>query len=97
MAHFNFDTCPVPKAAAAYRFLHLSAGLHCAPLSNATHDHVTARTYLVPLPCESSQNSHSKTSTSVAVIQPLSFGVCARRSASIFSRYPSFLLLAGLP
>ena len=50
MEHFNFDTCPLSRDAAAYHFLHLSLGLHCALPSKPTPGHETACTNFGAVP-----------------------------------------------
>lgn len=68
LEYFNFQTYPFPKDAAADRLLHLSSGLHCSLLSNPNLGQVTVCRNFVSSPCKSSQRSHSKMSTSVAVV-----------------------------
>ena len=97
MAHFNFDTFPMSRDDTAYRFLHLSPGLHCALISKPTPRHVTACTNLVPFPCESSQHDHSKMSTSVVVTQSLPFDVRARRNVSKLSATRHFRCWPAFP
>ena len=67
----------------------------CASLSHPTPRRQAICTSFVPLPCESSQQNHSNTCTSVALFQPLPLFVRTRANPSKVIGYSTFPLLAG--
>ena len=93
----KIDTCPLSKDAATNRSLHLVPWSALRATVPFHPRHVTACTNSVPFPCESSQHSHSKTSTSVAFTHPLSFDVRARMNASKLSATRHFRCGSAFP
>ena len=95
MRHFSFDACPLSRDAAAYRFFLRRPCRHCVPLSDPIPGQLAICPMSVPLPCESSQHSHAKRSTTVAVCRPLSLFVRARTKPVEVIGYSEFPLLTG--